>query len=106
MNSAPGSLALLLSPKRTACEVGEDPPDNEHGPCGDADEGGCDQHRHPSESQNSDEQRKEGNADGPQPRNLDANSLVRTSESADFLHGLSIGQGKIPEGPGSVLIHT
>ena len=91
MNSAPGSLALLLSPKRTACEVGEDPPDNEHGPCGDADEGGCDQHRHPSESQNSDEQRKEGNADGPQPRNLDANSLVRTSGSADFLHGLSIG---------------
>ena len=40
-----GSLALLLSPKRTAREAGEDPPDNEHGPCGDADEGSCDQHR-------------------------------------------------------------
>ena len=74
MNSAPASLAPLLSSKRTAREAGEDPPDNEHRPCGNADEGGSDQQRHPGQSQNSDEQRKEGDADGSQPRNRDAST--------------------------------
>src|SRR5215469_6070619 len=67
----------LLSPKRTAREAGEDPPDDGHGPCGNADEGGSDQQRHPSQRQNSDEQPKERDADGPHPRNLDASTVVR-----------------------------
>ena len=60
--------APLLSPKRTAREAGQDPPDDEHGTCGNADERGSDQQRHPSQRQNSDEQPKERDADGPQPR--------------------------------------
>jgi hypothetical protein len=73
----PGSVLIhTLSPKRTAREAGDDPPDNEHTPCGNADHGGSEQQRHPSQSQNSDQQHKEGHADGSQPRNLDASSVV------------------------------
>src|SRR5215470_14110106 len=77
------SLCPLLSPKRTAREAREDPPDDEHGPCGNADERGSDQQRHPSQRQNSDEQPKERDADGPQPRNLDASTVVRTDGYPD-----------------------
>src|SRR5262249_31434178 len=38
---------------------------------------------HPGQSQNSDEQRKEGDADGSQPRNLDASTVVRTGGYPD-----------------------
>ena len=72
-----------LSPKRTAREAGDDPPANEHTPCGNADQGGSEHQRHPSQSQNSDEQHKEGDTDGPQPRNLDASSVVRAGGYPD-----------------------
>src|SRR6516225_671025 len=81
--SPPGFSGPLLSPKRTAREAGEDPPDDEHGPCDNADERRSDQQRRPSQRQNSDEQRKERDADGPQPRNLDASTVVRTDGYPD-----------------------
>jgi hypothetical protein len=78
-----GVSGPLLSPKRRAREAGEDPPKYEHCPCGNADERGSDQQRHPSQSQNSDEQRKEGDADGPQPHNFDPGSVLRTGGYPD-----------------------
>ena len=78
-----GPISGLLSPKRTAREAGDDPPDNEHTPCGNADQGGSEQQCYPSQSKNSDQHHKEGDADGPQPRNLDASSVVRAGGYPD-----------------------
>jgi hypothetical protein len=82
-DAVPTSPVPWLSPKRTAREVGDDSPDNEHTSRGNADQGGSEQQRHPSQSQNSDDQNKEGDADGPQPPNLDASTVVRAGGCPD-----------------------
>ena len=89
-----GPISGLLSPKRTAREAGDDPPDNEHTPCGNADQGGSEQQCYPSQSKNSDQQRKEGDGDGPQPRNLDASSVVRAGGYPDPRRARPISTGR------------
>jgi hypothetical protein len=61
----------------TARQAGSDPPHKEHTRRGNAYQGGSEQqHRHPSQGQNSDQQHKDGDADGSQRPNLDASGVA------------------------------
>jgi hypothetical protein len=52
-------------------------------PPGNANQDGSEQQCHPRQSENSSQQRKEGDAEGSQPPNLDASSMVRAGGYPD-----------------------
>ena len=60
-----------------AYKAGEDPPANDYARYDNADQGCSEQQHQPTQNQNPNQQRKEDNTDRTQPRNLNANSVVR-----------------------------
>jgi len=89
-----GPISGLLSPKRTAEQAGDDPRYNNQTRRRNAHQGSSYKQRHPSQSKNSDQQRKEGDGDGPQPRNLDASSVVRAGGYPDPRRARPISTGR------------